>query len=535
MLKKSYCYFLLFCFLSNFLYSQAIAIKISCKVVDLKTKQPIVYATVMLKKINRGTHADHNGNFEIPIKYQQKGMIRISSIGYTTKEVKLSDLTKNSVHMIYLSKSNNVLDEVIVKTSKKKKRRLLAKQIVKRAIDNILANYATEPHAYIGYYRDYQQPVGNSYQKNTNAKEPIQYINVHEAIIESFDAGFDSNKLTSRKNQTLLYKYKANKKFIQDTTLTIPYDNSSKKYSESVYITPLGGNELNILNLTNPIRNHAKMSFSYVNVMEKNFLKNHRFKVKKVVFTDDIPLYEISFFSIKDQTSYDYSADGSIFISKKDFAIHKLNYNLYYIRDTNPQYSVTIEYRPQNDKMYLNYITFNNFFEATNGNYFKIDKTIFNSKRNIFKIYFSKTIDVSSLNPIRRNFKIYYKGEKLRIIDVIPSETDKRSVTVSIDKKSIAKIHFEKGKENPNYGAYFRFDITNIKDLNGFKIDKRPSIKMNQYREFFVQEVFENKKLPVQKTFINKSLPLDKSEITPLKLENNYWMNSPLKTSKEER
>jgi hypothetical protein len=58
---------------------------------------------------------------------------------------------------------------------------------------------------------------------------------------------------------------------------------------------------------------------------------------------------------------------------------------------------------------------------------------------------------------------------------------------------------------------------------------------MNQYREFFVQEVFENKKLPVQKTFINKSLPLHKSEITPLELENNYWMNSPLKTSKEER
>jgi hypothetical protein len=212
-----------------------------------------------------------------------------------------------------------------------------------------------------------------------------------------------------------------------------------------------------------------------------------------------------------------------------------LNYNLYYIRDTNPQYSVTIEYKPLHDKMYLNYITFNNFFEATHGNYFKIDKTIFNSKRNIFKIYFSKTIDISSLEPIRRNFKIYYKGEKLTIIDIIPSETDKRSVMVSIDKKSIAKIHFEKEKENSNYDAYFTFDITNIKDLNGFKIDKRPSIKMNQYREFFVQEIFENKKLPVQKTFINKSLPLHKSERSPLELENNYWMNSPLKTTKEER
>ena len=56
---------------------------------------------------------------------------------------------------------------------------------------------------------------------------------------------------------------------------------------------------------------------------------------------------------------------------------------------------------------------------------------------------------------------------------------------------------------------------------------------MNQYREFFVQEVFENKRLPGQKNFIDKSLPLSKSMVTPLKLENDYWMNTPLKSKKE--
>ena len=55
---------------------------------------------------------------------------------------------------------------------------------------------------------------------------------------------------------------------------------------------------------------------------------------------------------------------------------------------------------------------------------------------------------------------------------------------------------------------------------------------MNQYREFFVQEIFENKKLPVQKNFIDKSLPLSQSLVTPLKLENDYWMNTPLKNKK---
>ena len=58
---------------------------------------------------------------------------------------------------------------------------------------------------------------------------------------------------------------------------------------------------------------------------------------------------------------------------------------------------------------------------------------------------------------------------------------------------------------------------------------------MNQYREFFVQEVFERKDLPNQKTFINKNLPLSKSVITPLKIEYNYWINSPLKTTKKIR
>ena len=529
-LKKIIFLFLIFSFIHNTSFSQR---KISCQVLDIYTKKPIVYATVMLKKINRGTHADTNGNFEIPIKYKEKGIIKISSIGYRTKEIQLANLKENKTNIIYISASNNYLNEVVIKTSKKKEKKILGIQIVKKAIVNILENHPTKSHSYIGYYRDYQQPVGDSYQKIRKSEKPVKYLNVNEAIIESFDNGFKSDKLKSKKNQSLLYNYRANTQFIKDSTLTIPYDNKSKKYSESVYITPLGGNELNILNLTNAIRNHNKMSFSYSNIFRKDFVRNHKFKLKRVIFSDDIPLYEVSFFSIKEKTSYEYAAYGSIYISKQDFAIHKFNYNLYYKFKKNPQYTVTIEYTPIKDTMYLNYITFNNFFEATNGNYFKIDKTVFNSKQNAFKITFNRSIDLSSLKPFRRNFKIYFKDQKLKVIEVSPFDTDSRTVTVYIDEASINKIAFEKERQNPDYPSYFTFEITHIKDFNGYEIDKRTSIKMNQYREFFVQEVFENKRLPGQKNFIDKSLPLSKSMVTPLKLENNYWMNTPLKSKKE--
>jgi hypothetical protein len=504
--------------------------KILCRVLDAFSQQPITYATVMLKKIKRGTHADLNGGFQIPTKYKSNGIIKISSIGYMSKEIQLSQLNNNGVNIIYLSTSNNKLDEVIIKVSKKKKRKLLGIQIVKKAIENILDNYPTEPHSYIGYYRDYQQPVGDSYQKNRQSKVAIKYLNVHEAIIESFDAGFDSDKLKNENNQSLLYNYKINKEFVRDSTLTIPYDNKSKKYSESVYITPLGGNELNLLNLTNAIRNHDKMSFSYSNVFRRDFIKNHKFRLKNIVFADSIPLYEVTFSSILEKTSFEYSAYGSIYISKQDFSIYKLNYNLYYRNKKNPQYAVTIEYTPKKDKMYLNYITFNNFFEATNGNYFKIDKTFFNSKQKTFKIYFNRNVALTSID--KRNFKIYYKNEKLKVTAVSSFEGSLRVFNIFIDEKSIDKINFKNEKDNPRYTSYFKFDITKLKDLNGYEIDERASIKINQYREFFVQETFENKNAPQQNEFIDKNTPLSKAKITNLQLEHDYWLNTPLKSSK---
>tara|TARA_R110002049_G_scaffold70344_3_gene181744 strand:- start:1037 stop:1588 length:552 start_codon:yes stop_codon:yes gene_type:complete len=183
--------------------------------------------------------------------------------------------------------------------------------------------------------------------------------------------------------------------------------------------------------------------------------------------------------------------------------------------------------------MYLNYITFNNFFEAKNGNYFKIDKTFYNSNTNSFRIYFNSTVDINSLEPLRRNFKIYYKGKKLQVSAANAFDASNRIFTLFIDQKSIENINFAEESKNANYSKFFTFDIANIKDVNDFEIDERASIKMNQYREFFVQEIFEHKKLPLQKNFINKNVPLSKSIQTPLKLEENYWLNSPLKKEKE--
>jgi hypothetical protein len=310
---------------------------------------------------------------------------------------------------------------------------------------------------------------------------------VHEAIIESFDNGFDSDKLKSKKKQSLLYEYIVNINFIQDSTLTIPYDNKNNKFSESVYISPLGGNELNILNLINAIRNYDKMSFSFANTLNKDFIDNHYFSIEEDVFLDSKTLYKISFTSRKQKTSFDYATNGAIYIAKDNFTIHQLNYKLYYIKNKSPEYAITIEYAEKKDKMYLNYIIFNNFFETKNGDYFKIDKTLYDSNNNSFKINFNRTDNINSLKPLRRNFKIYYKGKKLHVLTADVFDNSNSTFTITINEKTKETINFAEESKDPNYSKFFTFDITNIKDINGFEIDVRASIKMNQYREFFVQ------------------------------------------------
>lgn len=460
--------------------------------------------------------------------------MRVSSIGYSTKKIQPSTLKNDTINIILLKPSTEILNEVVISTHrKKKKKKPTGREIVRKAIQNIYKNYPTKPYSYIGYYRDYQQPLDGTYQKIVNTKKPSNYINLNESIVEVFDEGFHTNKFNNEKNQTLLYDFQLNTDFHQDSSLVIPYDNRLKKYSKSVVITPFGGNELNILNITNAIRNHNTTSFSFVNVLDKDFVKNHRFKIKNVKDFNNKPLYEITFSSIRYKTSNHHRAKGTIFISKFDYAIYKLNYNLYYKFNKDKQYSVTIEYLPKGDKLFLNYITFNNFFEVNSVEYFEIEDVVFFQKLKVFKIMFSKSVDLNSLNPLKRNFKLYYKNTRLKIEEIKSYDLKNKSLVLYINEKQLETLGMLDRKNNDSFNQNFKIEIKNIKDTDGYEIYKVPKFKMYQFRELFVQEVFENKKLPTHNIFIDKKAPLSKSKKTSLKIENNYWINSPLKSSKQ--
>ncbi len=491
--------------------------EIFCQVIDLSDKLPVVFATVSIKDKNNGVIADADGYFRLPYKYKtQNDVLIISSIGYESKTIEANSLLDNGPNVIYLKPKIEALSAVTITTKKgqTKKEYENVREIVGKAISKMRANFPTKPHSYIGYYRDYQLLQN-------------KYFNLNEGIIEVFDEGFHTNKMLFKNNQSSLYKFKQNSKFPKDTLLTQEYDNQKYKYIKDATISSIGGNELSILTVHNAIRNYEYHSFSFVHTLKEDFLNNHEFRIAQKLYLDDTLLYEIKFFAIEDVTGVKNTADGTIYIAADNYAIHKLECFGYKVGDPDPFFSVKIEYKPKGDRMYLNYISFNNKFKVKSRDDFQIDDVSFDQGENAFFVRFNNTVDKRTIAN-SKNFRFIYKRKKLKVNSV--TLEDSKTVKISLINGAIpsgSPITEESMKD-------LTYKIKKVTDITGRGLNKKTFIRVNQFRELFVQEVFQNKTLPDNLYFVNKSEKLSESLINKDKLKNisDYWVNSPLKATK---
>ncbi|WP_296312429.1 carboxypeptidase-like regulatory domain-containing protein [Winogradskyella sp. UBA3174] len=507
-----------------------------CRVIDIENKYPISYATIQFENVDNGVIADEEGNFRLPISYNKKGnSIIISSIGYETLKVKVETLDFKIINILYLKSKVEELSAVLIKASSGGPK-LSEQTIIKNAIGKIPTNYPNSPHSYVSYYRDYQL-VNNT------------YFNLNEAILESFDAGFNTNKLRFYDNRTAIYSYDLNKDFFQDTLLLNSIYGKSKLLDTN-NAAKLGTdiqNELGILNIHNPIRNYNVNTFSFIYVFRDDFVFNHNFKLVKIQYIEDTPLYEIEFIS-KPNPNSRYMGAGKIYISKGDFAIYKLEYKVFsnndYVsnrskdnvfvnmskdatyRNNATLFEVNLEYKPIGDKMYLNYMTFNNRFIIKEPNPFKVEEFNFNPNDESFYITFNKPVDASTIKR-KSNFKLRYNNNKLIIknIDLVESNMVKVTVIdwsagISEDPKNVTLTDFT-------------YKIKKIKDLSGAIINKASKLIGYQFREIFTQEVFKDKQPNDDLIFVNKTLPMSKTRVNKVNFDiKKYTINSPLKKTK---
>jgi len=73
-------------------------IVITKKVVDAKSKEPLIFAHIYIKKITTGTFTDENGYFTLIIpKSSINDTITVSFIGYETLKIKISEIKSRNI------------------------------------------------------------------------------------------------------------------------------------------------------------------------------------------------------------------------------------------------------------------------------------------------------------------------------------------------------------------------------------------------------------------------------------------------------
>ncbi|NAS12151.1 carboxypeptidase-like regulatory domain-containing protein [Poritiphilus flavus] len=504
------------------------------KIKDSETQEPIAFASIRIKDRALGVISNLDGSFKIPFKYKEYGdIIEISSMGYQTQEIPIQNFSVDYLNTIRLLPAILELNEAVVIAGKQKK--YTARQIVRKAIRSIPENYPVEPFSTVGYYRDYQL-------------DSMQYVNLNEAILEVFDEGFDAMDSTTTKVK--IFDYLENTDFKRDTLASSSYNyefEEGRKVIDKAFLASHGGNEFTILRVHDALRNYEVGSYSFVHRLKYDLLSEHKFRKGPDTYLDNEPIYTIAFA----KQLPDYSAQGTMYISKINFAVYKMEYTVYDLKkelpDGNlnkhrtkdqPIFEIIKEYRPENDKMYLNYISFHNTFQIWDPPKFVLDSTNIETHLGRFVMSFSRPPNVQeALNA--GNYTLKYKGEELSFKRIYLDTTDiSRRTVVMVPRMyphkaaDMFRTIRARGLKGPLDPLFFSSEVHNIHDVYGNLINEWTSRDYDQFREYFVQEIKTKIDAPPDGPFMDKRRPIfqDQPIIKPDNFDH-YWMNTPLKNA----
>ena len=118
--------------------------KITRKLIDSKTGEPIPYASIILRNNETYRISDENGNYtlELPSEIDSHTLVTISCMGYESVDIPLNQLEET----LKLSPSYEKLNEVVLNGYS-----TTPKKVLKKAIKRIQENYLLEPFNYQRY------------------------------------------------------------------------------------------------------------------------------------------------------------------------------------------------------------------------------------------------------------------------------------------------------------------------------------------------------------------------------------------------
>ena len=140
------------------------------KVIDQKTREPVVFASVYITDTRIGTVTNSDGDFiiKVPERYIDR-QLGITHLGYSAYVIDLKSL-KSSGNTIEMVSAPYEIEEVTI-------RKLDPKTLVKTAIGKIPENYSNQPVMMTAFYRE-------------TIKQNRSYVAVAEAVLDAYKSSY---------------------------------------------------------------------------------------------------------------------------------------------------------------------------------------------------------------------------------------------------------------------------------------------------------------------------------------------------------
>jgi hypothetical protein len=312
-------------FLYSYCQCQDRYVSIKARVLDKQSHASLQFASVGVKGAPLGTLTNAQGEFElfIPSSLADDSLL-ISYIGYKNFTTRISSFTTEQV--IELQEEPILLAEVVVHDKE-----LSAREIVRKALENIEQNYQTNPFMLKGFYRS-----------ATSVND--EYVSVLEAALKIHDPGYND---THQKGDAIVEKIEV--EAIRKTPVKI--------YKDLAWL-----NRANMLKAMLAINN-----VKYRNVVF-NGKAHWKYALDTITHYNNRPVYVI-----RSGTSWTFK----LYIDTETFAVYKVAVDVRSFPDWHPQrlsdtvfrktihFVKTVEFKEYNHKLYLNYINYQEEFAYT--------------------------------------------------------------------------------------------------------------------------------------------------------------------------
>ena len=465
--------------------------RIEGRILEGDQGKPVAFATVRVCGEAYGALSNERGEFDLylPAKFAQNSLC-ISSIGYKDLEIPLSSLESGQILSLSLESSTFLLDSVNI--AERKGKLPSAKNLVRRALRRIQPNYPQEPFQLTGYYRDY-------------IRQDTGYINLFEAALSIQDPGFRKKVLEKSQGEILQTRFRES---LQVDTLVAGAYRRNFKVVPAYNMPAYGGNEFTILQAHDPIRNYNIESFSFVYRIVKDFVRNHVFELDSIIIQGEVPLYQISFalntararslYVRMNKVNKDL-VKGKIWIRSDTYGMVKFEYANFFEDDLKKKrYEIAVEYQELRDKLYLKYISMNNYFEmddSTKTPFHVVGVSILN-ERDQFVLRFNRAPAPGTIGG-SHYYKVFHGGYKFEVTKCEPTKPNSVVLTVPgienslLEDPAVEGIYIEKEElEALLTSGTLDFKIDpSITDENGIPVDTYPKKGMYQFREWFVNEI----------------------------------------------